>query len=207
MRIGLFGGTFDPVHTGHLRSAVELTEQFALERLHLLPNHRPVHRGTPQATTDQRINMLTLATEHLPQLVVDDREARRDKPSYTVDTLTAFREEFPDATLVFFMGVDAFSAFDSWHRWQHILSLAHLVIIDRPGFELNPWALDLIATQQEKCGGSFDVPAGVIQRCSVTQLAISATDIRRRAASGLSIDYLVPVSVKRYIVSERLYQS
>lgn len=206
-RIGLFGGTFDPVHFGHLRPAVELAEAYELDHLHLLPNHRPVHRGKPTATTEQRIAMLELATESQPQLVVDSREAQRDKPSYTFDTLTEFRAEYPEASLIFFMGLDAYAEFDSWHRWQDILELANLVVIDRPDAALSDWSLNLLATQREKYGDKVgNAHFGAIERCRVTQLAISATDIRARIAVRKSVDFLVPSCVKQYIVTHKLYQ-
>jgi len=205
-RIGLFGGTFDPVHLGHLRTAIELAEGYSLNRLHLLPNHRPAHRDQPTATTAQRIEMLEIATQNLSQLIVDPREAMRDTASYTVDTLINVKQEYPDTTLIFFMGQDAFSAFDTWHRWHEILELANLVVIDRPDAELGDWASSLMAEQAAKVGHRIvDSVTGVIERHSVTQLAISATDIRQRIANGQSIDFLVSERVKQYIVKHRLY--
>ncbi len=208
-RIGLFGGTFDPVHLGHLRTAIELAEGYSLNQLRLLPNHRPVHRDKPTVSTAQRIEMLEIATQHLSQLVIDPREALRETASYTFDTLCEVKQEYPDAKLIFFMGQDAFSAFDTWHRWHEILGLANLVVIDRPDAELSDWALNLMAKQAdiaEKLGHSIvDSAAGVIERCSVTQLAISATDVRTRIDNRQSIDFLVPESVKQYIVKQGLY--
>lgn len=205
-RIGLFGGTFDPVHFGHLRTAVELAEGYSLNQLRLLPNHRPAHRDSPTASTAQRIDMLEIATQNSTRLVVDSREALRDKASYTFDTLTEFRKEYPDAALIFFMGQDAFSAFDSWYRWEHILDLANLVVIDRPEAQLSDWAAGLLVTQGKKVGNRVvDASAGAIERCSVTQLAISATDIRKRLANRQSVDFLVPERVKQYIVDHGLY--
>lgn len=206
-RIGLFGGTFDPIHFGHLRPAIELAEAFELQQLHMLPNHRPAHRDSPTASTQQRIEMLEIAVESQPRLIVDSREAMRDKASYTFDTLTEFRTEFPDASLLFFMGLDAFADFDRWHRWEDILSLANLVVVDRPEANLSDWAANLLQTQQQQHGKNvLNVHAGGIERRSVTQLAISATDIRHRIASGQSIDFLLPERVKQYIVSNKLYQ-
>lgn len=206
-RIGLFGGTFDPIHFGHLRPAVELVEHFQLDHLRLLPNHRPAHRDKPSASTAQRIHMLNLATEAMPQLIVDSREADRDKPSYTFDTLSEFRDDYPQASLIFFMGLDAFSGFDRWYRWEGILGLANLVVVDRPDATLSAWSANLLATQSEKLGNSvINASAGAIDRCSVTQLAISATDIRHRIAAGKSIEFLVPESVNRYIVQQELYR-
>lgn len=130
----------------------------------------------------------------------------RDKSSYTFDTLSEFRKEFPDAALVFFMGLDAFSEFDTWHRWQDILAMANLVVVDRPDAQLSDWAAALIDTQSKKAGTQLaHAGTGIIVRHSVTQLAISATDIRERIANRQSIDFLVPQSVKQYIVHNELY--
>ena len=192
-RIGLFGGTFDPVHYGHLRPAIEMAEVYALNALHLMPNHRPAHRDQPTASTQQRIEMLELATESLPQLIVDPREALRDEPSYTFDTLSELKAEQPQAQLIFFMGLDAFSAFETWYRWEEIIPLANLVIINRPNAVLSDFASDLLQSTPS------------IEMQSVTQLAISATDIRQRISAGKSVDFLVPERVKQYIVRHELY--
>jgi len=192
-RIGLFGGTFDPVHFGHLRPAIEMAEVYALTVLHLMPNHRPAHRDQPTASTQQRIAMLELATEHLPQLIVDPREALREEPTFTFDTLSELKAEQPDAQLIFFMGLDAFSAFETWYRWQEIIALANLVIINRPNAVLSDFASELLQSTPS------------IEMQSVTQLAISATDIRQRIAAGKSVDFLLPERVKQYIVDHELY--
>ncbi len=194
-RIGVLGGTFDPVHYGHLRPALELSEALELDVMTLIPNHWPVHRGETQATTQQRLAMLDLAVEGTA-LRVDDREARRDQPSYTVDTLQAMHDENPDSSLIFCMGEDAFNGFASWHRWERILELANIVVMERPDTQLSEWALQLIEQR-----------SGIIERRPVTQLSISATDIRRRILHGLSIRYLVPEPVKEYITHNNLYQS
>jgi len=205
-RIGLFGGTFDPVHYGHLRPALELAEHYALDTLYLLPNHRPQHRNAPQATTGQRIDMLEQAVIDVPCLEVDAREAKRDKSTYTIDTLLEIRAEQPDATLVFFMGVDAFAKFDEWHRWEDILTQANIVVIDRPNSELSEFANSLIQSQAAKVGAVMDAgTVGVIERQNVTQLAISATDVRRRVTAKQDIRFLLPDSVREYIVNQRLY--
>lgn len=206
-RIGLFGGTFDPVHFGHLRPAVELAETYVLDTLYLLPNHRQVHRGPAKASTDRRVTMLELAIERTAHLAVDARETLREKPSYTFDTLTEIQAEQPQATLLFFMGLDAFAKYDTWHRWEEILKLANLVIMRRPNAEHSPFSANLLARQQTQCGNSIITgQSGVIEECDVTQLAISATDIRRRIANELTVRFLLPDAVSEYIVSESLYR-
>lgn len=207
MRIGLFGGTFDPVHFGHLRPALELAEHFSLDTLYLLPNHRPQHRDQPQASTAERIAMLEISVKEVPRLEVDVREAMRDEATYTFDTLTELREDQPAATLIFFMGVDAFAKFDQWHRWQDILELANIVVIDRPDSTLSEFANGLISRQAEQAGRSIQPGSvGVIERCKVTQLSISATDIRRRVNEGYNIRFLLPDPVREYIYDHKLYQ-
>lgn len=205
-RIGLFGGTFDPVHFGHLRPAVELAEAYALNTLFLLPNHRPVHRDPASASTRHRIAMLELAIEGAEQLAIDSREALHEKPSFTFDTLTAINAEQPEATLVFFMGLDAFAKYDTWYQWEEILELANLVVVNRPDAHHSPFSANLLARQQQSLGRSIrNGQCGVIEECDVTQLAISATEIRRRIAKELTVRFLLPDAVSEYIGSESLY--
>jgi len=207
-RIGLFGGTFDPVHFGHLRAALELAEIYQLEGVRLLPAHRPAHRGPTGATSSERIDMLEMAVEGVPGLTVDTREARRDVPTYTVDTLTGLKAEHRDATLLFFLGRDAFAGFPDWHRPDTILTLANLIVVERPGERLPPRALALLDQQRQANGERIRTGgAGVIERANVTQLAISATDIRQRAADGRNLRFLLPESVRHFIVERGLYRT
>lgn len=206
-RIGLFGGTFDPVHFGHLRPAVELAEAYLLDTLYLLPNHRPAHRGPASASTAHRIAMLELAIEGTERLEIDAREALRDKPSYTFDTLTEVHAEHPQATLLFFMGLDAFAKYDTWHQWEDILELANLVVVKRPDARHSTFSANLLATQQQRCGDSIkEGQSGVIEECEVTQMAISATQIRRRIDKQLTVRFLLPDTVSEYIVGKSLYR-
>lgn len=206
-RIGLFGGTFDPVHFGHLRPAVEMAEQYALSTLYLLPNHRPAHRGPTGATTPMRIDMLRMAIGSAEHLAVDAREAERNKPTYTFDTLQEIKAEQPEATVLFFLGMDAFAEFDTWHNWEGVLELANLVVVNRPGAVHSEFSRHLVLRQQQACGEKIvNGRNGVIESCDVTQLAISATDVRRRIASNLSVRFLLPEQVSEYIAAKRLYR-
>ena len=206
-RIAVFGGTFDPVHFGHLRSALELADSTQADALHLLPNHQPVHRGATAASTDDRLAMLERAIDGVSGLVVDGREAMRDGPSYTVDTLTSFRTELPQATLIFCMGLDAFSEFPQWHQPERILELANLVVVERPGASMSKAAEDLFTQQCERVGTHIaNGSTGVIARRSVTSLAISATRLRADLASGRSVRFLVPEAVREYIENRGLYR-
>lgn len=207
-RVGLFGGTFDPVHFGHLRPALELAERYALERLFLLPAHRPAHRGPTGASSAERIAMLERAVADVPRLAVDTREARRDAPSYTADTLAELRRERPDATLVFFLGMDAFAGFERWSRPETILELANLVVVERPGAPLPASAEALIERQRVRRGDRIvDGVTGVIERADVTQLAISATAVRRLIGAGRDPRFLVPDGVREYIGERDLYRA
>lgn len=207
-RIALLGGTFDPVHFGHLRTALELADSLAADVLHLLPNHQPAHRGPTLASTADRIAMLSCAIDGLAGVIVDSREAERDGPSYTVDTLAEIHQEHPEATLMFCMGLDAFSEFLDWHQPERILELANLVVVDRPGAELSPESEALLTRQCERVGSVIrNGSTGVIARRRVTRLEISATRLRQELAAGRSVRFLVPEAVRAYIDAHGLYQA
>lgn len=206
-RIGLFGGTFDPVHYGHLRSAVEIAELYKLDTLFVMPSHRPAHRGPTGASSTQRIAMLHSAVLDAPHLEVDAREALRDEPTYTFDTLLEMTAEQPEATILFFLGMDSFATFDSWQNWEGILSLANLVVLNRPGAVHSDFSRQLLERQISVNGTQIvNGCTGVVQSCDVTQLAISATDLRRRIASQLSVRFLLPDAVSEYIDDNNLYR-
>ncbi len=209
--VGIFGGTFDPVHFGHLRPALELYEQLNLQRMVMLPCSTPAHRPQPLASVEQRLSMLHLAVENEPRLEVDLRELKRGGTSYMIDTLESLRKEVGRKPLCLCLGLDAFLGLPSWHRWQDLLDLAHIVVAHRPG-----WVLDMeaIAPELQRLMAvhlhDSDVtqcerPAGAIVLQPVTQLAISATEIRERIAAGGSARYLMPERVWDYIQKEKLY--
>ena len=135
--IGIFGGTFDPVHYGHLRSALEVKDIFGLSEVRLIPCAQPPHREQPAATALMRLHMLELAIENQPGLIIDTRELNRQGVSYMVDTLKSLRQEFPNEPLLLFIGSDAFNHLKTWHQWQHLFDTAHIVVMTRPGFEIN----------------------------------------------------------------------
>lgn len=210
--IGVFGGTFDPIHFGHLRPALELLEQLSLQRLHLIPSAVPPHRPAPSATAGQRLAMLKLAVAEQPGFVVDERELRRSGPSYMVDTLASLRAEAGEAPLCLLLGVDAFLGLHEWHQWQRLMEIAHIVVAHRPGWSLDEMSMPQVFRQalegrwmEEEAGLRNQVAGGVLLQC-VTQLDISATDIRERIAAGKSANYLLPDSVWRYIQEQELYR-
>src|SRR5690606_36897071 len=136
-KIGLLGGTFDPVHNGHLRMALELKQALRLDEMRLLPCHRPPHRAAPGATSAQRATRVRRGIADCPALQIDERELRRTTMSYTVDTLCELREELGgEVSLVLALGADAFANLNTWHRWRELLDHAHLALIARPGFVL-----------------------------------------------------------------------
>lgn len=204
-RIGLLGGTFDPVHFGHLRPAVEVHAALALDELRLLPCRVSPLRDEPAAPAEARLEMLRLAVADQDDLVVDARELDRPPPSYTVDTLTELHGELPDARLHFVMGADAFAGFDRWHRHADILELAHLVVTRRPGTR-HAIPAGLEDRVCEDPAGLEDTPAGRVLLLTVTQLDISATGIRRLAAAGGDLRYLMPEAARQYLEQNRLYR-
>lgn len=208
--IGILGGTFDPVHHAHLRCALELQQGLALDQLRFVPCRVPPHRGTPFASAEQRLAMLEIAIDGQAGFVADDRELRRDGPSYTVDTLLSLREEFgANEPLCLIVGMDAFLGLDSWSRWQRLTELAHLVVMRRPGLDVaaaGP-ALEVLLRERliddpQRLRGA---PAGSVLLWTVTQIEISGTRIRDLIARGRNVRYLLPDRVLDYIRRERLY--
>ncbi|MCW9013343.1 MAG: nicotinate-nucleotide adenylyltransferase [Gammaproteobacteria bacterium] len=197
--IGILGGTFDPVHHGHLRPALDVLQAVGLEQVRFLPNKTPPHREQPWLDVDMRRQLIELAITGVPEFVLDERELRRAGPSYMVDTLSDLNKEFPDYSLCLIMGMDAFSGFTHWHRWQAILGLCHLIITTRPGAELPDFAAhqaELTARMTRDVESLAQSQHGQILLQSVTLLDISATQIRESLNSGKSIRYLVPDNVR-----------
>ena len=205
-RIGIFGGTFDPVHFGHLRSALEVRELLGLEEVRMIPGHHPPHRDTPGASAEHRLAMLQLAVAETSGLVADDRELRRDSLSYTVDTMLEFRDEFPGKKRLLFVGIDAFSGFKTWHRWQTILDLCDLVILARPGATLSDSAVTLLDERQVDSLDEARSANGNIVVRTLTQLDISSTVVRQLFATRRDASFLLPLSVRRYIDEHGLYR-
>lgn len=207
----MLGGTFDPVHLGHLRSAVELLEVMQLDRVHMVPAKVPPLRDTPQVTPEERLTLLRLGIGDTPGLVADPRELERDGPSYSSDTLASLRDEYGDqARLVMALGHDAFLHLADWHSPQRLFELAHLVVIDRPGSEapLTAALAELIEGREVFSPGALmRRPAGSLLRLALpTRLAISATEIRRRLASDRSVRFLLPEAVEERIHANLLYR-
>lgn len=206
--IGIFGGTFDPVHFGHLRPALELQQSIGFDEVRLLPSHVPPHRSQPHATPQQRLAMLHAAVADDPAFTVDTREFEREGPSYTLDTLKLLRAEMAATSLSLLIGMDAFREFSSWHRWREILEYSHLVVMTRPGKEPPDQGelADFISLHRVVDAATLKSRAsGLLLFHPVTQLEISGTQIRKLLASGKRADFLLPNSVLEVIYSEGLY--
>jgi nicotinate-nucleotide adenylyltransferase len=206
--IGIFGGTFDPVHYGHLRAALEAMEMLQLEDFRLLPAGTPPHRANTFASADHRLAMLKLALSQYPELRVDDREVRREGSSFMVDTLGDIRGEEGDSPILMMIGQDAANVLDQWHEWHRLFDLGHLVIMRRPESK-HIYSGALFEQVQPRLvnnpGQLQNSPAGLILPLEVTQLAISSTEIRRQIRAGLSPRFLLPDPVIDYIFKHGLY--
>jgi nicotinate-nucleotide adenylyltransferase len=204
--IGIFGGTFDPVHYGHLRSALEVKEIFGLTEVRLIPSAQPPHREQPAATAQMRLQMLKLAIKNQPGLIIDPRELNRQGASYMVDTLESLRREFKDEPLLLFIGSDAFSHLNTWRQWRHLFDTAHIVVMTRPGFKINnpdEFFKARLATGITELANNA---AGKLYFQQVTQLGISATAIRNMIAEQKNPGFLLPDTVIAYIRQLKLYQ-
>jgi nicotinate-nucleotide adenylyltransferase len=206
--IGIFGGTFDPVHYGHLRSAFEMLQALSFSEVRFIPCGDPPHRGVTFASAQERFDLVQLAIEGQSGFVADDRELRRDGPSYTVDTLASLREEFPSRSLGLILGMDAFLGLPGWHRWEEILDIAHIVIAHRPGWKAPDMGVlgDLIAERgTHRVDDLHSAAQGCIHIHAVTQLEIASTEIRDLIAAGRDPRFLVPDQVRDAILDRKIY--
>lgn len=204
--IGIFGGTFDPVHYGHLRSALEVKELFKLSEVRMIPSSVPPHRSQPKASAAQRLQMLKLAINNRPGLVIDTRELDRPGRSFMVETLRSLQADFPTQPLLLFVGCDAYNGLTTWHQWQRLFEYAHIVVMTRPGFvsQIQNDFINARATgDKEKLQQSV---AGKLFFQPVTQLDISATAIRKMIAENRNPGFLLPDAVLDYIRCNKLYE-
>lgn len=214
--IGILGGTFDPLHYGHLRLAQELAQGLALREVRFIPAGLPPHRAQPFASPPQRLEMVRLGIDSNPLFMLDEREIFKPTPSYTVETLLDLRRELGAAQpLCLFMGADAFLGLTTWHRWRELLALAHIVVAQRPGVSGITRAAATLPAEllgelnrrlTNEPGFLCEVPSGAILVHPVTALDISATQIRSDLAAGSSPRYLLPDAVLDYIQTNGLYK-
>ena len=206
----VMGGTFDPVHEGHLASALAVSKLLGDARVMMIPSQLPPHRQAPHASAAHRWAMLELATANCNRLMLDARELHRQGVSYTWDTLASIREEIGAvAPLVFVLGSDAYNALDQWRSWRQLTDIAHLLILARPGHGLSPaeevthWACGKLTALADDL---LRRPAGCIHQAELAQVEISATAVRQAVAEGKPLKGMVPDAVADYIHSHSLYK-
>ncbi len=212
--IGILGGTFDPIHYGHLRLAQEIAGQLRLAEVRFIPSGTPPHRATPAAPASDRLAMVRLATAGNALFTVDARESGSTTPGYTVDTLAAIRAEVGSAqSLVLMLGADAFLDLATWSRWHQLFQLAHIAVACRPGFPVDTWqsrmpqplAAEYSARLMQQPFSVHVAPAGGVVVVPIAALDISATMIRNATRRGDSSRYLLPDDIYQYIQEHGLY--
>ena len=207
--IGVFGGTFDPIHYGHLRSAFEMLQALSFEEVRFMPCGDPPHRGVTYASAAQRMRLVELATAGQDGFVADDRELRREGPSYTIDTLQSLRVEHASRSLGLVVGMDAFLGLTDWHRWDEILDFAHIVVAHRPGWKAPDIGVlgNLVAEHgTHRVGDLHKATHGYIHIHAVTQLEIASTEIRDLIVAGRDPRFLMPDAVRDEIENTGLYK-
>jgi len=207
--VGVFGGTFDPIHFGHLRTAFELLHALRLGEVRLVPAGSPPHRGVPLCDARHRLDMVRAAVADQPGFVVDDREVRRQGPSYTVLTLRELREELPGRPICLLLGMDAFLGLPQWHEWHSVLDLAHVVVAHRPGWSAPGSGTlgELLAARgTQRVEDLQATEAGRIHVRAVTQLEISSTELRDLIVAGQDPRYLLPDAVRALIRDTGCYR-
>lgn len=208
--IGFLGGTFDPIHLGHLCPALEIKKALSLKKLFLMPNYIAPHKSKSHCSVTQRTEMVKLAIARKQRVEIDTRELNRTKTSYTIDTLKELKQEYPTTPICFIMGMDSLLNFDTWVKWQEILKYCHLVISQRP--QWHPNYNTTIETLIKNCKTTdsqdlHNLQSGKIFFQKTSQLDISSTEIRQRVRQNLSIKSLVPEAVETYICQNKLYQT
>ena len=206
--IGVFGGTFDPIHYGHLRTAFEMLQALRFEEVRFVPCGDPPHRGVTFADAGRRLRMVETAIAGQAGFSVDDRELQRDGPSYTIDTLAELRAEYPRHSLGLIVGMDAFLGLPGWHRWDELLDVAHIIVAHRPGWkapDIGPLG-DLISEHgTHRVNDVHNATHGRIHIHAVTQLEISSTEIRDLIAAGRDPRFLMPDALGNLIEETGIY--
>jgi len=207
--IGILGGTFDPIHYGHLRTALDVQQRLALDEVRFIPCGEPPHRVAPIAEPLQRLAMVRAAIAGQDRFVADDRELRRDGPSYMVDTLSSLKNDFKDESLCLILGTDAFNGLAQWHQWQKIFDLANIVVMKRPEVDgkakINKHLFSQIKHRLVDADVLNKKQNGAICFIPVTQLEISATMIRQQWQQCNDIQFFLPDSVLRLIQQQNIY--
>jgi nicotinate-nucleotide adenylyltransferase len=211
--IGLLGGTFNPIHFGHLRMAQELADSLSLNSVKFIPSANPPHKPPPQVSAEHRAAMVQLAIADNPQFLFDGRELSRTGASYTIETLESLRDELGDGTsLILIMGSDAFTKFNTWHRWQEIIKLCHIALVQRPASTNKETLTKELETflhnhYTEHAEDLHEGSAGLVTMQAITPLEISSTAIRQALQLKHSARYLMPENVLDYIAAKQLFSA
>jgi len=201
--IGIYGGSFDPVHLGHLKTATSLKTELRLDHLFLLPCCEPVHKDGLKYSSNDRLKMLNLAVENFSTLEIDSREILRGGGSYMIDTLHELKQIYKDETICLIIGMDSLIKIKTWKNWQEFSKLVHVVILQRQGFNLTDSSLDSFHTCKEVDQLQLE-PNGLLYFSNCPKINISSSDIRSRIATNQNLDDLLPKSVINYL---RLHES
>lgn len=207
-KLAFLGGTFNPVHHGHLRLALDLVDELGFEQVSLVPCHLPTHRQLPSVSSAQRADMVAQAIQGCAALQLDRRELERNTASYSIDTLEELRSELGgQVSLSMIMGTDAYLGLPQWHRWRELSALAHLVVVQRPGYQLSLQGelADFDREHSAEHSVLDQSPAGSVVHIDMRLLDISATEVRALTTAGRSTQYLIPDSVRQYIFEHGLY--
>lgn len=209
--IGLLGGTFNPVHNGHLRLAQELADSLKLAEVRFIPSAQPPHKAAPEVSAEHRAAMVQLAITANPFFKLDTRELNRKSASYTIDTLISLQEDLGgNVALGLIMGSDAFAKLNTWHRWQALLDYCHIILVQRPTSGIQPKLAEELSLllhdhYTENVSDLVNENTGYIHMQKITALDITSTNIRAQLALGISPRYLMPDNVLDYIKHNKLY--
>ena len=207
--IGIYGGTFDPVHIAHLRLAIEASEHLRLSKVIWVPSGNPAHRASPVASAQDRLAMLELAIKNHPDFAIDAADLFSDEPTYTINTLYRLRKIYPDNALVLLVGMDSFLSLPSWHCWEKLLDLAHIAVATRLNYGISNTDTELyqkIEARQADAEAIQFSPFGRIVFMPMLESDISASAIRLKAKKSLNLSYLLPPLVEDYVIRQALYR-
>lgn len=206
--IGILGGTFDPIHLGHIKIAEYVLKKCNLQKIIFIPCYTPAHRYKPIATAAQRLAMIQLAIKDHPDFIADDREIKRQGTSFMIDTLQSLKQDYPENPLCLILGTDAFANLDTWHQWQKLINYANFVVINRPGIkvEIPPPIKELLKNSEILDPSAFQhKPNGLIYQLHITPIPISATKIRKQLHDHKLPTDSLPKAVYNYICAEKIY--
>lgn len=211
LKIGILGGTFDPIHLGHIKPAKQVFSRFNLDELLIIPAHKPPHKESTNATAKHRVNMVKLVCDQEPNFVLDEREIKRTTLSYSIDTIKEIETEYPNCELYFIMGMDSLLNFTNWFEWENILSRCNLIVNTRPGYDLSTLNSEIQQRLNTHKINNSDVKdtlltAGKIYLNQSDNFNISSTDIRQKLSANNFCGDWVPDSVLKYIALHQLYK-